>query len=1063
MATPDSTRPTRLQTPEQDLTQAHVSTSLNPETSRTEHSPGGTTGTFGGGVLEAEVALPQRIGRYEILDEIARGGMGVVYRAQDIDLSRNIALKLVQARFSADQPTLRRFIDEARITGRLQHPGIPPVHEFGQLADGRPFLAMKLIRGQTLAAKVLESPGTADRCLLIAAFEQICQAVGYAHSQGVIHRDLKPQNVMVGAFGEVQVMDWGLAKDLNLQPGDEFPRGESSEPLAIPDRQSDVTQAGTIMGTPAYMAPEQARGEIELLDARADVFGLGAILCEILTGGPPFVGTRTFGALYLASTGNVGDAFARLDACGTDPEMIALAKKCLDPDHDQRFENGGAVAMAIAAWRSAADERAHKAEVERAAADATVASERKRRRIQFALALAVLVIVVGTSGVLWWAQKQRIAGAQADAERVRLEAEQQRQEQARKEQDLRVRDGVRQTLDALPDLYSRWLWAQAEAALNRAEALIGPDGDPALRAEVEAARRNTRFGQHLDTVRLRAMASRDGDIDESIEAINRSFRSIFQEFGLDILKGSIDDLGRQIAKSPIRELLIECLDDWSTKDGTAFERLWQITAVATNQPWRAEIAAIIRDHSLEKANEVFNRIPDKELTPAISRNHSSLTREPKALRDRLEKGLLRFPHDFWARLALGKVYSDLKEYDSAIGEYRACLAIRPDSGVPYSQMSSIYSRKGDYERAIETGRIGVRTRPSAYAYLGLAFALMDNHELPEAIAAAKDAIRLDPTYPLAHRVLGVMYFQSRKYPEAVAAMREAVRLDPEDPYNHHGLGDTLRAAGDLPGAVAALKEAVRLKPKFASFHNALGLALRQSGDLEGAAKTYETTVKLDPKAGPVHANLGYVYRLLGRFAESKEAYQKALDLLPQNGMLKQQLKTSEQYIALDKRLKELTRDKDSEIDDVEKLQLARFAAQPFVTKYDTALRYYQQLFASDPALIPKHRFAAGVVAIQRAAGNDKNAAIGLDEWHELHRLAQGWMRADLDPLLTLSGTSVEAVREVARLILLDWIKLPGLSSVRDAAQRALMPDAATRAGWEQIWAAIQQSQATTTP
>src|SRR5262249_1929981 len=156
---------------------------------------------------------------YDLRDEIGRGGMGVVYRARDTTLDRDVAVKLLSDRYPADSPAARRFLSEARITGQLQHPGIPAVHQVGTLADGRPFLARKLIKGNNLEAILKDRRDPlAERGRLLAVFEAVCQAVAYAHAHDVIHRDLKPANVMVGAFGEVQVMDWGLAKVLGARP-----------------------------------------------------------------------------------------------------------------------------------------------------------------------------------------------------------------------------------------------------------------------------------------------------------------------------------------------------------------------------------------------------------------------------------------------------------------------------------------------------------------------------------------------------------------------------------------------------------------------------------------------------------------------------------------------------------------------------------------------------------------------------------------------------------------------------------------------------------------------------
>ncbi len=237
------------------------------------------------------------LGRYQVFGEIARGGIGAVLRGRDQDLGRDVALKVLLARHGNNPLAALRFVEEAQISGQLQHPGIVPVYELGKGKDGRPYFAMKLIKGQTLAS-LLErrnAPGEDGRRLL-SVFEQVCHTVAYAHARGVIHRDLKPSNVMVGAFGEVQVVDWGLAKV--LPQGGVADDERSARARALPAAIATVRQgtgsahseAGTVVGTPPYMAPEQARGEVQCIDERADVFALGAILCEILTGLPPYVG-----------------------------------------------------------------------------------------------------------------------------------------------------------------------------------------------------------------------------------------------------------------------------------------------------------------------------------------------------------------------------------------------------------------------------------------------------------------------------------------------------------------------------------------------------------------------------------------------------------------------------------------------------------------------------------------------------------------------------------------------------------------------------------------------------
>jgi WD40 repeat protein len=366
------------------------------------------------GACERPVA-PLALPGYELLEKVGAGGMGVVYRAREIALDRDVAIKLLRDPVGPDSPPARRFLEEARITSRLQHPAIPPVHHVGALADGRPFLAMKLIRGQTLS-RLLET-GPANRGRFVPAFAQVCQAVAFAHARNIIHRDLKPANIMVGEFGEVQVMDWGLAKALGFEPA-----AGTDEPAEIPwARDADlVTGAGSVLGTPAYMSPEQADGEIARVDKRSDVFGLGAVLCAILTGEPPYARGQSATVCLQAIYAATGDAFARLDACGADPELVALCKQCLSADRESRPRDAGEVAEAVTAHLAAAEERARRAELERVRAG----EQRKRRRVQRTLAATALGLItaagIGTALAALW---HRAEGARGTAETERHEAE----------------------------------------------------------------------------------------------------------------------------------------------------------------------------------------------------------------------------------------------------------------------------------------------------------------------------------------------------------------------------------------------------------------------------------------------------------------------------------------------------------------------------------------------------------------------------------------------------------------------------------------------------------------
>jgi serine/threonine protein kinase len=231
--------------------------------------------------------------RYTLQEPVGQGGMGTVYRASDRALGRDVAIKVLRGDV-ADAEAAVRLEREARILARLEHPGIVPVHDVGVLADGRVFYVMKLVRGRRLQ----EFAQGASRSDVLRVVLRVCEAVGFAHAHGVVHRDLKPSNIMVGAFGEVLVLDWGIARVVGIGraaaahgAGDgpplaavEAPPSAASAGDATGPALDPVTAPGTVLGTPGFMAPEQAQGQPGLADARTDVYGLGAILRAVVAG-----------------------------------------------------------------------------------------------------------------------------------------------------------------------------------------------------------------------------------------------------------------------------------------------------------------------------------------------------------------------------------------------------------------------------------------------------------------------------------------------------------------------------------------------------------------------------------------------------------------------------------------------------------------------------------------------------------------------------------------------------------------------------------------------------------
>jgi serine/threonine-protein kinase len=298
--------------------------------------------------------------RYADLGRIGLGGMGEVRRIRDRHLHCTLAIKIIRPEFAQDQVATGRFLEEAYVTAQLPHPCVVSVHDHGRLSDGRAWFSMKEVRGRTLDLPIAELHQAAlpDRFVttpsgwtlhrLVDAFVKISEAVGYAHSRGIVHRDLKPLNVMVGEFGEVYVMDWGLARRLD----------GAEDPVDSPQRDNgalEQTQWGKALGTPGYLSPEQARGERDRVGPTSDVYSLGAILHELLVGRSPHAG-RGFQAVLLHPQARLVDA-VRSSSPALPDELVSLVDDCIQLDPRRRPVDGAAVARRAKRWLDGEERR----------------------------------------------------------------------------------------------------------------------------------------------------------------------------------------------------------------------------------------------------------------------------------------------------------------------------------------------------------------------------------------------------------------------------------------------------------------------------------------------------------------------------------------------------------------------------------------------------------------------------------------------------------------------------------------------------------------------------------
>jgi tetratricopeptide (TPR) repeat protein/serine/threonine protein kinase len=817
------------------------------------------------------------LGPYKLLEQIGEGGMGTVWMAEQTQpIQRRVAVKVVKAGMDSRQ-VLARFEAERQALALMEHPNIARVLDAGQTPSGRPYFVMELVKGKPITTYCDEKRLAVRERLEL--FGDVCRAVQHAHQKGIIHRDLKPSNVLVAPYDGrpvVKVIDFGVAKATGQRLTD----------------KTLFTGFGALVGTPEYMSPEQAEVNNQDIDTRSDIYSLGVLLYELLTGSTPLTHKRLKDVALLevlrlireeeaprpsTRLSESKDTLPSISAQRqTDPakltklvrgELDWIVMTALEKDRNRRYETANGLAMD--AQRYLADEPVL------ACPPSAAYQLRKflRRYKGPVLAASVIVLLLAVlAGSIGWVARDAAARR---AETVRVVTSALEESASWQKQ--------RQLLEAL-------------SAARRAEGLLaGAEVDESLRQRVRSRLADLELLDSLENVRLEKLTeAKGGDYDK--EGADSLYGQRFRGAGLDVEALPVEEAGQRIGRSTVATELAAVLDQWASVrreirevDDSSWKDLLQLARLVDPDVWRTRVREALerRDRrallALASSEEVFALAPAtlSVLGNALGAEKESRTQAEAFLR----KAQRLHPHDFWLNENLRAFFHAMQppQADEELRFAAVAVALRPGSPGAHFNLGNALYDNGQLDEAIAEWHEALRLQkalqqdlPQAHTNLGIA--LRDKGLLDEAIAEHREAIRLKKDAAAAHTNLGGALRAKGLLDEAIAEHREAIRLQKDLPQAHNNLAVALRDKGLLDEAIAAFREAIRIKQDFAGARNNLGGALRDKGLLDEAIAEYREAIRLQKDYADAHNNLGNALADKGRLDEAIAEYRQAIQI-----------------------------------------------------------------------------------------------------------------------------------------------------------------------------------------